>query len=284
MPQKSATVAGEEKNREPGGKKSPKIATRHTLVKTFISWNVNGIRAIEQKGFVDIVKTLSPDIFAVQETRVQPDQLSEALLNIDGYHSYWHSAVRKGYSGVAVYTKSTPLKVIYGLYGEGADDEGRVITLEYDDFYFINAYFPNAQHGLTRIDYKIAFNSALHRFAAERAKEKSTVICGDFNVAHKAIDLTNPKENEKNPGYSPQERAWMDDFIGAGFIDSFRKFNSEPDNYTWWSYRFNARAKNIGWRIDYFCVDPNSDERVVGASILKDIMGSDHCPVQLDFK
>ncbi|MFH0728004.1 MAG: exodeoxyribonuclease III [Pseudomonadota bacterium] len=263
---------------------SPRNKSRHPGVKTMISWNVNGIRAVEKRGFVDIVKTLSPDIFAIQETKAQPEQLSETLLTIDGYTSYWHSAARKGYAGVAVYSKEKPLQLIYGLGNNDFDDEGRVLTLEYEDFYFINAYFPNAQPELKRIGYKLEFNRALHTLASGLAAKKSIVICGDFNVAHKAIDLTNPKSNEQNPGYSPEERAWMDEFIGSGFIDTFRKFDPGPDNYTWWSYRFNARARNIGWRIDYFCVDPGSNARVVGAGILKDIPGSDHCPVTLEFK
>jgi len=252
--------------------------------RVFISWNVNGIRAVESKGFVEIVTSLSPDIFAIQETKAQPDQLSEALHHIDGYTAHFHSAVRKGYSGVAVYTKTVPRNVLYGLGDDRFDVEGRVLTLEYDDFFLINAYFPNAQHGLTRLDYKIEFNRALHDFAAGLSKKKSTVICGDYNVAHKAIDLKNPESNEKNAGFTPEERAWMDSFIDAGFVDTFRKFNSEPGHYTWWSYRFNARAKDIGWRIDYFCVDGGSEGRVLGAEILKDIMGSDHCPILLEFK
>jgi exodeoxyribonuclease III len=262
----------------------PRNSAKRRGVKTMISWNVNGIRAVEKRGFVDIVTMLSPDIFAIQETKAQPEQLAEALLTIDGYSSHWHSAARKGYAGVAVYTKEKPLRAIYGLGNNDFDDEGRVMTLEYEDFYFINAYFPNAQPELKRIGYKLEFNKALHALASGLSAKKSTVICGDFNVAHKAIDLTNPKSNEQNPGYSPEERAWMDEFIGSGFIDTFRKFDSGPDNYTWWSYRFNARARNIGWRIDYFCVDPGSSDRVVGAGILKDIMGSDHCPVTLEFK
>lgn len=251
--------------------------------KAMISWNVNGIRAVAKKGFVDIVKELSPDIFAVQETKAQPEQLSQELHEIDGYTSYWHSAVRKGYSGVAVYTRLKPIEVLYGIGDDTYDNEGRVLTLEFEDFYLINAYFPNAQHGLTRIDFKLSFNKTLHRFATKLAKKKSVVICGDFNVAHKAIDLKNPESNQKNPGFTPEERAWMDRFTEAGFIDTFRKFDPNPGNYTWWSYRFNARARNIGWRIDYFCVDPRSEARVLGAAILKDIMGSDHCPVRLDF-
>ncbi len=264
--------------------KPHKNKTRIQGAKTMISWNVNGIRAVEKKGFVDLVKALSPDIFAVQETKAHPDQLSKDLHEIDGYTSYWHSAVRKGYSGVGVYTQSEPLEIIYGLGDKQFDSEGRVLSLEFEDFYLINAYFPNAQHGLKRLDYKLAFNKALHDFATSLAKKKSIVVCGDFNVAHKAIDLKNPESNVMNPGYSPEERAWMDRFTQAGFIDTFRKFDPEPENYTWWSYRFNARARNIGWRIDYFCVDPGSDNRVVGAAILKDTPGSDHCPIQLDFK
>lgn len=261
---------------------SPRVSSNGS--KTLISWNVNGIRAAEKKGFVDTVQNLSPDIFAIQETKAQPEQLSEALRNIDGYLAYWHSAVRKGYSGVAVYTKRKPIRVINGLGETEFDSEGRVMTLEFEDFYLINAYFPNAQHGLKRLDYKLAFNQTLQGMASDFAQKKSTVICGDFNVAHRAIDLKNPESNEKNPGYSPEERAWMDRFIAEGFVDTFRKFDSGPDNYTWWSYRFNARARNIGWRIDYFCVDPGSRDRVIDAGILKDILGSDHCPVTLEFQ
>lgn len=263
----------------------PKKAKRSaTGGKVFISWNVNGLRAVEKKGFVDMVKDLSPDIFAIQETKAQPEQLSHELTHIDGYTVYWHSARRKGYSGVGIYTKKKPLNVIYGLSEEKFDEEGRALTLEYDDFYLINAYFPNAQHGLARMDYKLDFNRVLHRFAKDLSRKKSTVICGDFNVAHKAIDLKNPESNEKNPGYSPEERAWMDDFTGDGFIDTFRKFNAEPGHYTWWSYRFNARERNIGWRIDYFCVDSGSHRRVVGSDILDQIMGSDHCPIRIEFR
>jgi exodeoxyribonuclease-3 len=163
------------------------------------------------------------------------------------------------------------------------DQEGRVLTLEFDDYFLVNAYFPNAQPGLVRLDYKLAFNRAIHNFTDRLADRKTVVICGDFNVAHKPIDLANPKQNEKNPGYSAPEREWMDTFTGAGYIDTFRKFNQEPEQYTWWSYRFNARAKNIGWRIDYFCVDPASEGRIKDAAILDSILGSDHCPIQLDF-
>ncbi|SHI97831.1 exodeoxyribonuclease-3 [Desulfatibacillum alkenivorans DSM 16219] len=250
----------------------------------FVSWNVNGIRAVEKKGFTDMVKDFNADILAIQETRALKEQLSEGLINIADYTSYWFSAEKKGYSGVGVYTKQTPLDVMYGMDSPEHDAEGRVITLEYDDFYLMNVYFPNAQPKLVRLDWKLGFNQTLHKFANALGEKKSVVLCGDYNVAHKPIDLANPKQNEQNPGYSPEERAWMDEFIDSGYVDTFRMFNQEPENYTWWSYRFNARAKNIGWRIDYFCVDEKSKGRVKNAEILNEVMGSDHCPVSLDFE
>jgi exodeoxyribonuclease-3 len=253
-------------------------------VKKLISWNVNGLRAIEKKGFVDIVYELDADIIGLQEIKALPDQLPESVRSLEGYEAYWYPAKRKGYAGVCIYTRIKPLNVIYGMDISEHDQEGRALTLEFDDFFLVNTYFPNAQHGLPRIDYKLAFNRDMHSFLDRLAEKKSVVICGDFNVAHKPIDLANPKQNEKNPGYSAPEREWMDTFTGAGYIDTFRKFNREPDQYTWWSYRFNARARNIGWRIDYFCVDPASEERVKAAAILDHILGSDHCPVSLDFE
>ena len=252
-------------------------------MKKFISWNVNGIRAVEKKGFLETVVALDADILAIQEIRAHPEQIPDSIRNISGYTSFWYPAQKKGYAGVGFYTRQEPLQVIYGMKKDVHDQEGRVMTLEYEDYFIINAYFPNAQHGLTRLDYKLEFNQDLLAFANLLATKKTVVICGDFNVAHKEIDLKNPKENEKNPGFSPDERAWMDTFISSGYIDTFRKFTQDPGHYTWWSYRFNARARNIGWRIDYFCVDKKSESRVKGASILKDIMGSDHCPVDLDF-
>ncbi|MDH3359851.1 MAG: exodeoxyribonuclease III [Desulfobulbaceae bacterium] len=264
--------------RKISGKKKPQ-GTRK-----FISWNVNGIRAMEKKGFADIVNELAPDIIGLQEIKAMPEQLSEELKNLPGYHSFWYPATRKGYAGVAIYAKEKPLQILEGLGHDTHDGEGRVLTLEYDDFFFITAYFPNAQHGLARLDYKLEFNRDLHRFVDELAAKKSVVLCGDLNVAHKEIDLTNPKQNEKNPGFCPEERQWMDDFLNSGYVDTFRIFNQEPGQYSWWSYRFSARQKNIGWRIDYFCVDKKSEKRVKGAAILAEIMGSDHCPVQLDFK
>lgn len=267
--------------------KPRKLATRNTQRKSnhtkLISWNVNGIRAIDKKGFVEIINEMDADIVAIQETRIQPEQLSDRLVNIPGYSSYWHSAEKKGYSGVALYTKKKPLRVLEGIGIDEFDREGRLLCLEFPGFFLINVYFPNSGHQLKRLDYKLRFNNELLAFANTLSEEKSTIICGDFNVAHKEIDLRNPKNNEKNAGFTIEERQWMDSFLNASFIDTFRMFNQEPDNYTWWSYRMNARARNIGWRIDYFCVDANSRKRVKNAEILSNIKGSDHCPVQLDF-
>jgi len=265
----------------PGMKKGRKGSSK---IQTFVSWNVNGLRAALQKGFLDAFHELDADIFALQEIKALPDQLPDNVVNIDGYFSYWYPAQKKGYSGTAVFTRQEPRQVIYGLDDHQFDHEGRVLTLEFDNFYFLNIYFPNAQPELKRIGFKMAFNKAVLQFMDRLAGQKSIVVCGDLNVAHKPIDLANPKANENNPGYSPQERAWMDEVVGAGYIDTFRKFNQEPDQYTWWSYRFNARGKNIGWRIDYFLVDPASEDRVIKATIHADIMGSDHCPISLEFK
>ncbi|KPA12154.1 exodeoxyribonuclease III [Candidatus Magnetomorum sp. HK-1] len=251
--------------------------------KKLLSWNVNGIRAIEKKGFVEMVKEMDPDIIGIQETKAQKDQLSKDLLNISGYQSFWNSAEKKGYSGVAVYSKTSPLSVKMGFDSPEHDIEGRSITLEFSDFYLINLYFPNAQDKLKRIDYKITFNQALLEYVDQLKQNKTVVLCGDFNVAHTPIDLANPKKNEKNAGYSPKEREWFSLFIDAGYVDTFRQFNKKPDLYTWWSYRFKAREKNIGWRIDYFCVDEKSKKRVKDAYILSNVMGSDHCPVGITF-
>lgn len=249
----------------------------------FISWNVNGIRAVEKKGFIDMVPEFDADVIGLQETKAQPDQLSEELKNIHGYSSYWHSAERKGYSGVAFYSRIEPVAVHYGLGDPEFDCEGRVLTLEFAKYYLINIYFPNSGDKLKRLDYKLRFNDKLLSFAKELEKRKSVVLCGDFNVAHKEIDLKNPKTNVKNAGFTPEERSWMDSFVEAGFVDTFRIFNKEPEQYTWWSYRFNARAKNVGWRIDYFCVNDRAKANVKNVSILKDVMGSDHCPVEIEY-
>jgi exodeoxyribonuclease-3 len=230
-----------------------------------------------------VLHSFDADIFAVQEIKAMPDQLPEEVRQVAGHTTYWYPAQKKGYSGTGVFSKQLPLNVIYGIGKEKFDAEGRVLTLEFTDFYFITAYFPNAQHGLKRLQFKQDFNREVLRYMDRLAKEKSVVLCGDLNVAHKEIDLANPKANVKNPGFSPEERTWMDEVTGAGYVDTFRLFNQEPDQYTWWSYRFNARAKNIGWRIDYFLVDPASRDRVLAADIHDDIPGSDHCPVSIEF-
>ena len=249
----------------------------------FISWNVNGIRAVAKKGFIDLLNSFNADIIALQETKAQAEQLDDELKNIPGYTSYWHSAERKGYSGVAIYTRHQPLAVQYGLGISEFDSEGRVLTLEFAEFYILSIYFPNSAEELKRLDFKLRFNAALQVFVENLAARKSVILCGDFNVAHKPIDLTNPAKNTKNAGYTPEERAWMDGFVAAGFVDTFRLFNQDGEQYTWWSYRFNARSKNIGWRIDYFCVDEASRDNVISAGILGSVMGSDHCPVSLDY-
>lgn len=252
--------------------------------KKFVSWNVNGLRAALKNGFLDAFAELNADIFALQEIKIQPDQLPEVIKTLEGYHTYWYPAEKKGYSGTAVFSKSEPIAIHYGLDRPAFDSEGRVLTLEFADYYFINSYSPNAQPELKRLSFKQEFNQALSAYLHQLSRKKSVVLCGDLNVAHKEIDLANPKANTKSPGFSAEERAWMDDIINAGYIDTFRQFNQEPDQYTWWSYRFNARAKNIGWRIDYFLVDEASKDRVLHADIHNGITGSDHCPVSLLFQ
>ncbi len=246
-----------------------------------ISWNVNGIRAAVAKGFLHTVQELDADIMALQETRVKPEQLDESVRNIPGYQSWFHSAEKKGYSGVAVYSRIPPVNVTTGMDDGQPDHEGRVLTLEFDNFFLVNTYFPNAGRELIRLNYKLEFNNRLLAYLKGLAEKKSVVTCGDFNVAHRPIDLANPKSNENNAGYTQEERAWMDTFLKAGFVDTFRMFNQDEGHYTWWSYRFNARPRNIGWRIDYFCVDEKSRGRVISAAILDHIEGSDHCPVEL---
>ncbi|MGB3211905.1 MAG: exodeoxyribonuclease III [Desulforhopalus sp.] len=266
---------GVKPRKRPGAKMDKNIPLK------FVSWNVNGIRAIEKKGFVNILQDLDADIVGLQETKAQPEQLSLELKNIPGYRSYFHSAERKGYSGVAFYSRLEPMTVLYGLGDPEFDCEGRVLTLEFENYFLINIYFPNSGDKLKRLDFKLRFNERLITYAKELEAKKTVILCGDFNVAHKEIDLKNPKTNTKNAGFTPEERSWMDSFVAAGFVDTFRIFNQEPDQYTWWSYRFNARAKNVGWRIDYFCVSEAAKPRIKNAAILKDVLGSDHCPVEL---
>jgi exodeoxyribonuclease-3 len=253
-------------------------------MKRIYSWNVNGIRAAEKKGFLDWLASGGGDIVCLQETKAHPEQLSPTLTEPEGYHVYWSSASRKGYSGVAIYSKEEPLSVSrFGI--PRFDDEGRVLIAEYPSFTLMTGYFPNSQAEGARLDYKLDFNNAVLEWAdAQVAAGKNVVINGDYNVAHKPIDLENPKQNEKNPGYLPEEREWMDRFINSGYVDTFRMFSAEAKQYSWWSYRMQARDRNIGWRIDYHCVNKGFADRVKAAAIHQDVMGSDHCPVSIDIE
>lgn len=263
-------------------RKLKKTSTQGNVLR-LVSWNVNGLRAAHKKGFMESVKEMAPDVLGLQEIKAMKEQLPKELQDLKGYHSYFYSAERKGYSGVAVYSKEKALRVIEGIGDERFDSEGRVLALEFKAFYFINCYFPNAKGDLSRLDFKHDFNVMLQGFAEELAVEKSVVVCGDFNVAHKEIDLANPKQNENNAGFTAEERSWMDSFVAAGWIDSFRVKNKDPEQYSWWSYRSRARDRNIGWRLDYHYVDGKSEGKIVDAEILQSIYGSDHCPVVLDF-
>ena len=247
-----------------------------------ISWNVNGIRACVQKGFLDFFKEADADIFCIQESKMQEGQLE---LDLAGYHQYWNYAEKKGYSGTAIFTKQEPISVQYGIGVPEHDQEGRVITLEFEDFYMVTVYTPNSQDELKRLDYRMQWETDFLAYLKKLEEKKGVIFCGDLNVAHKEIDLKNPKTNRKNAGFTDEERAKFDDVLAAGFIDTFRYFYPDmTDIYSWWSYRFSARAKNAGWRIDYFCVSECLKERLVDAKILTDVMGSDHCPVELDLK
>lgn len=246
----------------------------------FISWNVNGFRAVLGKGFAEIFSGLDADIFCIQETKMQPGQADFAP---EGYFSYWNSAEKKGYSGTAIFAKQEPLSVTYGINGKHTD-EGRVITLEYPKFYFVGAYVPNAQDELRRIGYRMEYEDDLRAYLVSLDKIKPVVYCGDLNVAHNEIDLKNPKTNIGNPGFSYEERGKFTELLGAGFTDTFRYLYPDTVKYSWWSYRMQARARNIGWRIDYFVVSDILRGRISGADILCDIMGSDHCPVSLEIE
>lgn len=246
-----------------------------------ISWNVNGIRAISQKGFFDWLGQEQPDFLCVQETKAQPDQLTEAILAPKGYRSVWHSAQRKGYSGVATYFKKEPLSVT-GMGISDYDCEGRVQALEYKNFTLINAYFPNSQEERARIQYKVAFCDDMIKFCNKLVKAgQNIILCGDYNIAHEPIDLARPKENENSAGYYIEERESMAKFLQAGYVDTFRHFTKDPGHYTWWSYRGGARERNVGWRIDYHCVNKDFIKKVKDSHILPHVMGSDHCPVSV---
>lgn len=245
----------------------------------FISWNVNGLRACMKKGFMDFFKEQDADIFAIQETKMQEDQLEESM-KVDGYHLYMNSAERKGYSGTLVYTKKEPLSVTYDIEGDETK-EGRVITLEYEDFYFVCAYVPNSKDGLARLPYRMKWEEMLRKHLMKLDEKKPVIYTGDLNVAHKEIDIKNPQTNRKNAGFSDEEREKMTQLLSSGFIDTFRKLNPEKVKYSWWSYRFNARSRNAGWRIDYFLVSERYMKNVKDSLIFDEVMGSDHCPVGL---
>jgi len=245
----------------------------------FISWNVNGLRACEGKGFSDVFKRLDADFFCLQETKMQEGQLD---LQFDGYKSYWNYAEKKGYSGTAIFTKHEPLSVTYGLGIDEHDHEGRVITLEMDDFYLITVYTPNSQDGLRRLEYRMKWEDDFRDYILRLDAVKPVIVCGDMNVAHKEIDLKNPKTNRKNAGFTDEEREKFTTLLSSGFTDTFRYLYPDKEGaYSWWSYRFKAREKNAGWRIDYFVVSSRLADKIQSAGIHSDIFGSDHCPVEL---
>ena len=245
-----------------------------------ISWNVNGLRACVGKGFLDFFHEVDADFFCLQETKMQAGQLE---LDLPGYHQYWNSAEKKGYSGTAIFSKQEPLSVSYGLPQEEHNHEGRVITLELENFYLVTVYTPNSQDGLARLDYRMQWEDDFRSYLLELDKKKPVIVCGDLNVAHQEIDLKNPKTNRKNAGFTDEERGKMTTLLESGFTDSFRYFYPDAAGiYSWWSYRFKAREKNAGWRIDYFLVSKRLEEQLTGASIHTDIFGSDHCPVEVN--
>lgn len=248
-------------------------------MKKMISWNVNGLRACVGKGFLEFMKEQDADIFCVQETKLQAGQID---LDLPQYHQYWNYAERKGYSGTAIFTKEEPLSITYGIGIEEHDHEGRVITLEFADYYFITVYTPNSKDGLARLDYRMVWEADFLAYLQKLEEKKPVIFCGDLNVAHKEIDLKNPKSNHKNPGFTDEERGRFTALMEAGFIDTFRYFYPDLENvYSWWSYRFSARSKNIGWRIDYFVVSGALQDKLKDALIYQDVLGSDHCPVGL---
>ena len=247
----------------------------------FISWNVNGLRACVGKGFSDIFKQLDADFFCLQETKMQAGQLD---LEFEGYTSYWNSADKKGYSGTAIYTRHNPLSVAYGIGIDEHDHEGRVITLEMEEFYLVCVYVPNAQDGLKRLDYRMTWEDDFLAYIKALDEKKPVIVCGDLNVAHEEIDLKNPKTNRMNPGFTDEERGKFTTWLNNGFTDTFRHLYPEQVTYSWWSYRFKAREKNTGWRIDYFVTSERLNERIEDAKIHTEILGSDHCPVELDLK
>ncbi|MDK2563337.1 exodeoxyribonuclease III [Romboutsia sedimentorum] len=248
----------------------------------FISWNVNGIRACVTKGFVEYFKEVDADIFCLQETKLQEGQIE---LDLDAYYQYWNYAQKKGYSGTAIFTKIKPLDVFYGINIEEHDNEGRAITLEFEDFYFVTVYTPNSQSELKRLEYRMKWEDDFRNYLIQLNNKKPVIVCGDLNVAHQEIDLKNPKNNKKNAGFTEEERNKFTQLLNHDFIDTYRYFNPDKEgSYSWWSYRFNARKNNAGWRIDYFVASKKIESRLVSANIHTEILGSDHCPVELIIK
>lgn len=248
----------------------------------FISWNVNGLRACVQKGFLDFFTSIDADFFCIQESKLQAGQID---LDLPGYHQYWNYAEKKGYSGTAIFAKNEPLSVSYGIGIEEHDMEGRVITLEYDNFYLVTCYTPNSQNELKRLPYRMQWEDDFREYLKTLDAKKPVVLCGDLNVAHNEIDLKNPKTNRKNAGFSDEERAKMTELLGSGFTDTFRYFYPDAEGiYSWWSYRFKAREKNAGWRIDYFITSKRINDKLKKAAIHTDVLGSDHCPVEVDIE
>ncbi|MEX2580378.1 MAG: exodeoxyribonuclease III [Verrucomicrobiales bacterium] len=249
-----------------------------------VSWNVNGIRAVLKKGFLDFVNEHAPDVLLLQEVKATADQLEQSFEDA-GWRVIWNPATKKGYSGVAALAKVTVLSSRLGIGFEDHDQEGRVATLELDDFFLLSVYTPNSQNELRRLPYRLEWNAAFLGYVAELEKRKPVIFAGDLNVAHAEIDIARPKQNRKNAGFTDEERAGFDDILAAGFVDSFRHFHpDEPGHYTWWSYRGGARPRNVGWRLDYFCVSEALMSRVKSSTILPDVMGSDHCPIQLEIE
>ena len=253
-----------------------------------LSWNVNGIRAVIKKGFLDFLKKEKPDVLCLQEIKINDAAREKENFDFPGYKEYWNSAERPGYSGTAILVESSKVHKVEsyekGLSKKEFDREGRAQILEFEKFYLVNAYFPNANHELSRLDYKLRFDQALLKHLQKLEKSKPVIICGDFNVAHEEIDLARPKDNIGNPGFTNEERAWMTKFLDKGFIDTFRGLHPSAIEYSWWSYRFNARPRNIGWRIDYFCVSAKLLSNIKKAFILNKITGSDHCPIGIEIK
>jgi len=245
----------------------------------FLSWNVNGLRACLQKGFLDFFQSADADFFCLQETKLQPEQIS---LELPGYTQFWNSAEKKGYSGTAIFARHAPLSTRYGIGVEDLDHEGRLITLEYPDFYLVTCYTPNAQDGLKRLDFRMRWEDAFRGYLSQLDQEKPVIACGDLNVAHEEIDLKNPSTNHGNPGFSDEERGKFTELLAAGFTDTFRFQNPDKVAYSWWSYRMKARERDVGWRIDYFLTSDRLQSAIVGTPIHNEVFGSDHCPVELE--